>query len=154
MTNEEKKMVMEKRSVSLKKTMGTPEYRARRAEITRKIWARPGYREMMSKKFVGRKITWGKKMSESARQWHQTHTRTTSDETKKKLSEASKGKELTKVTEEIERRVVELYKRCGSRKMSLVLADEGKDVSPYLIRRILRKANVYQKWRKMRPELA
>lgn len=153
LSDEKKKEKAQKFSESMKRVWNRPGYRERAANKMSSVWT-PEYTKMMSEKMTGRKITWGKKMSEGIRRWNETHKRVISEETKNKLSKASKGKELTKVTDEIERRVIELYAQCGAKRMSARLADEGHKVSPYIIRRILKKNDIYEKWRKKRPELS
>lgn len=153
MSHSQKSEMLDRRSTSLKKTFCSAEYRARRAEISREIWSRPGHAEKIRAKMVGRKIMWAEKIQKSNKMWADTHSRRThSVETRKKISESSKRTYVV-VDEALENRIVALYAECGPRRMSERLASEGTSVSPYVIIRTLKKRGIYEKFRKMRPEL-
>lgn len=138
---EGKKRMLATRVESLRRTFSSSEYRKRRSEITKEIWARPGYSDHIRQKMLGRKITWNTKLSENRCSVY-------SEERNKKISEAVRGRELTKVPEELENKIVEMYQEVGPRTMSERLTQQGHAVSQYLIIRVLKKRGIYQKWKK------
>ena len=142
-----KARMLKNRSESLKKAFSTPEYRLKRSEISKNMWT-PEHAEMMRKKMKGRKITWDTKLSKNG-----NRKGVVSEEHREKLRISSTGRECVKVDEETKDLIVSLYKKCGAKRMHILLNDMGKHVSPYIIRRTLKQRGVYEKWRKKRPEM-
>ena len=148
-TPEEKADYLKRRSEAAVKWFRSEEGRKACAENTKKIWQRPGYREKMSQKMMGRKITWGAKMAEGQRRYYETHERKpVSEERRRQISMQHKGKPDKHLSDEIERRIVDLYQKMGPKRMERLFESEGLDVSQYLIVRTLKKHGIYQKWRK------
>lgn len=142
-----KEEMLKKRSIALKKVFSSPAYRKKRSEITKRMWT-PAYTDKMRDKMTGRKITWDTKLSKN-----RNKKGIVSESHREKIRISSTGRECVKVDDATQSLILSMYKECGPKLMSVKLAEVGTNVSPYVIRRILKKAGVYQKWRKKRPEL-
>ena len=141
MDSGDREKMLRNRSMSLKKVFSSPEYRKKRSELTKKMWS-PEHTEMMREKMTGREISWDTKLSENR------SSGVVSEEHREKLRAASTGKIFVEVNPKLEDAIVKMYEECGPKRMS-----ERLGVSAYVIRRVLKKKGIYQKWRKMRPEL-
>ncbi len=141
MSPTDRKRMLDNRSRSLKEAFSSPDFRRWRTETTKKMWT-PIHTKVMREKMAGRKITWDTKLVKNR------SSGIVSEEHREKLRIASTGKIFVKVSPTLEDTIVEMYRECGPKRMSLRLG-----VSPYVIRRVLKKRGIYQKWRKMRPEL-
>jgi group I intron endonuclease len=141
MPSEDRIRMLENRSVSLKKAFASPEFRRWRTTTTKNMWTTE-HTEMMRNKMSGRKITWDTGLSKNR------SSGIVSEEHREKLRSAATGKIFVQVNVEMEEAIVKMYQECGPKRMAKRLG-----VSAYVIRRVLKKKGVYQKWRKKRPEL-
>ena len=109
----------------------------------KKMWSDPNYRAFMSKKMTGRKITWKKKISKSIKKHWKTRNREVSQSTRHKLSKSIKGRFLIVIPENIQQKICQLFNEYSVPKIRQQLLKQNIDVSHYLIRRILKKHNLY-----------
>lgn len=146
---EKKADYLKRRGEAAGRWLRSEEGRKACSEHTSKVWQRPGYREKMSKKMTGRIITWNDKMSEGLRKHYAANPpKPRSEEFKKKISLASKGRIIVAATEEQEKRIVLLYQDMGPKRMERLFASENLNISQYLIIRVLKKHGIYQRYRK------
>lgn len=145
LTEEERKRAKEKRFESNRnKSLEEKESERKRRSAAQKLaWKKPGYKEMMRDKMLGRKILWGDKIGKSQRERHKLHPQEFSLETRKKLSLAAKGRIDKEVSNEIIEKIVELYSIMGP-----VLIAKELNLTPYLVRRSLKIKGIYQKFKK------
>lgn len=128
----------------------TPEYRKRLGDHAKKMWQNPLHRDHMVKTMTGREIEWADKISKSIKEWHKTNPipeasrRHGSEITRQKMI----GWEFKSITDDVKQKIVSLYQIYGPVLISAKLAEEGIEVSCYLIIRVLKKAGVYQRWQK------
>jgi hypothetical protein len=131
-----------------KKHSNSPEGREFQSKLAKQLWQQPAHRKNIIDKLTGREIKWADKISKSVAENHRLHPRKTSDETKIKLSQAAKGKELKSVSENMEQQICELYKQNGPKTISKNLLLQHIHISPFVIIRILKKHLIYQKYQK------
>jgi group I intron endonuclease len=148
-SNERKKEILEKRSISSRDIFSSEEYRKKLSVASKKLWKNPKHKSLIIKKLTGRKIKWKDKISKSIKEWHKTNPITESG--RRKMSEAGKkslGKEIKTIPQAVKRKIISLYQLCGPKTISKTLKKEGVDISNYLIIRLLKKEGIYQKWQK------
>lgn len=138
-----KKRMIDKRNQATEELRSSEEYRNRLSERQKDAWTKPGRRKNMQEKMLGRKITWSDKISASIKEWHKSHKVVFTEEMRKKVSDAMRGKELKKLSNEVEDKIVELYNTYGPKTMQPIVG-----VSQYIIIRVLKKRGVYKKWKK------
>lgn len=127
----------------------SPEGKRLHAKLLKKRWADPKFRNQMVDLMSNRKITWKDKISDGLKEYWKTASRSVSEETKKKLSEASKGRELVILSNDIKNRILELYKTIGCCRIRAILKEEFDiDVSRYVINRVLKTSGIYRKYQK------
>lgn len=153
MDDDRKTRMLSNRSKSLKRTFASAEYRKRRSDISKQIWSRSEHVEKIRRTMMGRKITWANKIRESNQKWADSHPRRTHTPEVRSIIAKSSKRTYVQLDPTVEDRIIQLYTECGPRRMSEKLRSENISVSPYIIRRTLKKRGVYEKFRKMRPEL-
>ena len=152
-TESEKRKSVEKRLATLeKKYKENPKLKEdvckNMSEKMKKVWSAPEYTEMMRQKMTNREHTWGSKISAARTGWNADGHYKTSDETREKLRIAGSKNVFVEVSPEMEDTMAKMYQECGPKRMAKRIG-----ISAYVIRRVLKKKGVYEKWRKMRPEL-
>ncbi len=148
LSEESKTIRTEKWRESAKETMKSDEVRKKHSEIMHKRWEDPVERQRMSDTMRGREITWKDKISASNKEHYRLNPPVISEETKSKISKKMKGFEFKQIPETLKDRVKKLYESCGPILISETLKKENFDVSPYIIRRFLKKEGVYKKYQK------
>jgi hypothetical protein len=139
--------ILKKAREALNKIRKTDEYRKKTSENFKKIWKRDGYRENMINKMKGRKITWKDKIKESANAYYAKNgPRKVSEETKLKIVKNRKSKFIAIIEEDIQNKIVSLYKDFGASRISEILLKENNQiVSRFLIIRVLKEKGLYKK---------
>jgi len=122
--------------------------RLQRSMTAKKLWKSASHRRKMSEHMRNRKITWSDKISTSIKHHWKTRSRNVSKSTRNKLSKAARGKELVKVNETTKCKIISLYKTYGPNTIRRLLFNSKIDISLFVIRRILKNANVYVPYRK------
>jgi hypothetical protein len=143
----DKLKILKKARESLNKIQKTDEYRKKTSENFKKIWKRDGYRENMINKMKGREITWKDKIKESANAYYAKNgPRKVSEETKLKIVKNRKSKFIAIIQEDIQNKIVSLYKDFGASRISEILLKENNQiVSRFLIIRVLKEKGLYKK---------
>ena len=146
LTEEQKLLSLKKRNLT--KTEKSLEERERekilRSERTKEVWHRPGHRENIRSKLLGRKITWKDKIGTSNKIRYASHPpKKISEETRQKLSDSQRGKYDKIISVEIQDKIVELYQTIGPK----LIADR-LNLSLYLVRRVLKSKGIYKKFQK------
>lgn len=127
----------------------SPEGKKIFSELMKKRWEDSVFRNKMSKLLKERKITWKEKISKSVKAgWKNNPHPPISEKTRKKLSNAAKGKQLKTIDSEHEKLILELYKDNGPKGISLELEKNKIYYSPYIIIKFLIKHKVYKKYAK------
>jgi len=128
----------------------TPEYRKKLSDQSKKLWKNPLHRNHMVKLMTGREIKWADEISKSITEWHKTNP--IPEISKQHAAEINRQKmtgwEFKSITEEVKNRILSLYQVYGPILISTKLSEEGIEASRYLTIRVLKKAGVYQKWKK------
>jgi group I intron endonuclease len=139
--------IRKKMRESLDKIQKTSEHRKKTSENFKKIWKREGYREKMAGKMKGRKITWKDKIRESVNAYYaENGPRKVSEETKLKIVKNRKSKFTVKIPDDIQNKIVSLYKDFGASRISEILLKENNQiVSRFLIIRVLKEKGLYKK---------
>lgn len=147
--DDKKKEILIKRNAT-RPLWDTPEYRKRISETSKKLWKNPSHMDHMRKTMTGREIKWADKISNSIKEWHKTNS--IPEASKRHAAEIMRqkmtGKEFKTVSDDVRQKIVSLYQIYGPRLISSKLAEEGIEVSNYLVVRVLKKEGIYQKWKK------
>lgn len=149
LSSSKKKDVIEKRKAT-RPIWDTAEYRQKIRVTTTTLWKNPHHRNHMAKVMTGRKIKWSDKISKSITEWHKIHT--IPEASKRHAAEINRqkmtGHEFKPFPNEVKERIVEMYQSIGPKRIARQLRMEGHDASPYLVINVLKKAGIYQKWKK------
>ena len=117
-------------------------------ETMKARWSDPEFVTKMSETMRGRNVTWKDKISSSIAKHWEHRSRTITEETRKKLSESSRGREVVKVSNEHKKMILNLYNEFGPVKIRKALLAIGVDYSLFVIRGMLKKEGVYKKYAK------
>lgn len=137
------RIVRRKISENSKETRNSEGFKRNKSEKAKEMWKRSGFREKVSASLKGRDIVWKDKIKKSIKKHWSTRSRIVSDETKRKLSEASSGKIIKPIPQNIQSIIVDLYKTIGAKRISKLTK-----ISPYRIISLLKQLNIYEKWKK------
>jgi len=139
--------ILKKTREALNRIQKTDEYRKKTSENFKKIWKRDGYRKNMINKMKGREITWKDKIKESANAYYAKNgPRKVTEETKLKIVKNRKCKFIAIIEEDMQNKIVSLYKDFGASRISKILLKENNQiVSRFLIIRVLKEKGLYKK---------
>lgn len=119
------------------------------SENSKRVWRQKSHRDLIVKLMTGREIKWADKISASIKEWHKTSC--ISEQGKQNIAEASRrrrGIELKPLSDELKRYIIQMYQTIGPKLIAERLQQEGHDVSIYLVTNVLKRAGIYQKWKK------
>lgn len=109
-------------------------------------------REKMVNIMTGRKILWADKIGESNKKIWETKERIPMcEERREKARIQMTGKEFLEVSDELKNKIVELYEYFGPNRIQRELKAQNIEISLYIIRRTLKNAGIYKKYRKNSP---
>lgn len=146
---ERQKEMIRKLQEKLKPIHASAEYRALKSRQTREMWKSSTHRERVVKALTGREIKWKDKISAALKSHYETNPHPgISEECRRKTSLAHKGIPDKLLDSNVETQIVQLYQKCGPILIARILTENGFDVSPYMVRRTLKKHGVYQKHQK------
>jgi len=147
-----KKQIIENRNSSSYAYRQTDEYKQKRREIAKRLWQRNDVRDKIKKKLVGREIRWKNKIGVANKKIWESRGDIRSEETKRIIAEQNsikmKGYEFVKIPEEIQTKIIYLYQKYGPKLIANEITKSGYSISPYIIRRFLKKIGIYKKWQK------
>jgi len=142
------------RNEKIKNYWDKPENKLKISNRMKEQWKDPKFYSGMSSKMKGREITWKQKISNSIKKWHSLPGNRISPEKRKEMNSILKlkmtGKEIKVYSPEIELRVVNMYETMGPIIISEKLKESNIQMSPYVVKRILKKNKVYKKCKRGR----
>lgn len=124
-----------------KKFNNSEEGRKFLSDSAKKMWENEKHRELIRTKLLGREILWKDKISHAITEWHKTNPisqesrRRGSEKTSKKM----KGYEFVTISEQIQNKIIRLYQIYGPKLISEIITSEGDLISPYIVKRFLKK---------------
>ena len=142
-TEKRKKEIVELTKSKTKSCHESEQFRKKQSDNSKKMWANPLHRKLMTELMAGRDIPWADKISKSISKHWNTRDRTISDEQRKKISLSSKGRILKQLTKEQEQSIIRLYQTIGPK-----LIEKQTGISRYIVVNVLKRNGVYQKWQK------